>query len=77
MLMSDNRLKVEQIEKALDEQLEAVLSSRRNARGPAHALARFERSKQDFVLRWVGVIAKTNAELRCCTSPVDRLEPRS
>jgi nitric oxide reductase NorD protein len=61
--MSDNRLKVEQIEKTLDEQLEAVLSSRRNARGPAHALATFERGKQDFVLRWVRVIAKTNAEL--------------
>lgn len=61
--MSDNRLTVEQIEEVLDEQLDPVLSSRRNARGPAQALARFERGEQDFVLRWVGVITKTNAEL--------------
>jgi nitric oxide reductase NorD protein len=61
--MSDNRLRVEQIEQALDEQLDAVLSSRRNARGLAQALANFERREQDFVLRWVSVIAKSNAEL--------------
>ncbi len=61
--MSDNRLRVEQIEEALDEQLNAIMSARRNARGPAQALARLKRSEQDFVLRWVGVIAKTNAEL--------------
>ncbi len=61
--MSNSRLKIEQIETALDQQLDAVLSSRRNARGPAQVLAKFERREQDFVLRWVGVIAKTNAEL--------------
>lgn len=61
--MSDDRLGVEQIEDALDEHLDSVLSSRRNAQGPAQALAGFERSEQEFVLRWVGVIAKTNPEL--------------
>jgi nitric oxide reductase NorD protein len=61
--MSDNRLKIEQIEKTLDMHLDTVLSSRHNARAPARALAGFERGEQDFVLCWVGVIAKTNAEL--------------
>jgi nitric oxide reductase NorD protein len=61
--MSDNRLTIEQIEEALDEQLDGVLSSRRKALGLAQALASFERGGQDFVLRWIGVIAKTNAEL--------------
>jgi len=51
------------LEEKLDEYLDPVLSSRRSATGLAVALEEFERGHQEFVLRWVGIIAKTNAEL--------------
>jgi nitric oxide reductase NorD protein len=61
--MSQRPLTAADIEERLDEPLDPVLSSRRTAAGPARALAAFERDEQDFVLRWVGIIAKTNAEM--------------
>ncbi len=51
------------LEEKLDEYLDPVLSSRRTATGLAAALAEFNRNQQEFVLRWIGIIAKTNAEL--------------
>lgn len=52
-----------ELEERLDEILDPVLSSRRTATGLATQLQDFERDQQEFVLRWVGIIAKTNAEL--------------
>ena len=52
-----------EIESALDELLDAVLSSRRTATQSAEALAKLTRAEQDFVLHWVSVIARTNAEM--------------
>ncbi|MFN7085319.1 MAG: nitric oxide reductase activation protein NorD [Burkholderiales bacterium] len=51
------------LEERLDELLDPVLSSRRTAAGLAAALARLERARQDFVLHWVAIIARTNAEM--------------
>jgi nitric oxide reductase NorD protein len=56
-------LSAQTIEEKLDECLDAVLSSRRTATGLANTLAAFEREQQDFVLAWVEIIAKTNAEM--------------
>jgi nitric oxide reductase NorD protein len=61
--MTDSPLSPDALEDRLDEPLDPILSSRRTAAQPARDLARFARRQQDFVLRWVGVIAKTNAEL--------------
>ena len=61
--MSDRPLNAEQIEERLEEHVDAVLSSRRTAAGPAQRLAELDRSRQDFVLKWVGIIAKTHAEM--------------
>ncbi len=61
--MSIERLSSEEIEDRLDEPLDPVLSSRRTATAPAESLALFTRTQQEFALRWVGIIAKTNAEL--------------
>ncbi len=47
----------------MDEYLDAALSSRRTAAGPAAALAAFPAEEQAFVLHWGEVIARTNAEL--------------
>ena len=52
-----------ELEERLDEILDPVLSSRRTATGLAGQLQDFQRAQQDFVMRWVGIIAKTNAEL--------------
>ena len=62
-MMDSTPLTVQEIEGKLDESLDPVLSSRRSVRAPAQALAGFERAQQDFVLRWVDIIAKTNAEM--------------
>jgi nitric oxide reductase NorD protein len=61
--MSDTPLTVSEIEQILDGYLDPVLSSRRTARAPAQVLARFVRHQQEFLLRWVSIVAKTNAEL--------------
>ena len=52
-----------ELEARLDESLDPVLSSRRTAAALARRLAEFERGQQDFVLHWVDIIAKTNAEM--------------
>ncbi len=61
--MSGKSLTAAELEVKLDESLDPVLSSRRTAAPLAKALAEFERAQQDFVLRWVDIIAKTNAEM--------------
>jgi nitric oxide reductase NorD protein len=52
-----------EIEEHLDVYLDAVLSSRRTAAAPARQIAELDRAQQDFVLRWVSVIAHTNGEM--------------
>jgi len=51
------------LERLLHERLEPVLSSRRTVHEPAERLAAMQRQQQDFVIRWAGVIARSNAEL--------------
>lgn len=58
-----SQLTVAQIEDKLEDQLDAVLSSRRTAEPLAQALALLRREQQDFVLHWVSVIVKTNSEM--------------
>ena len=70
--MTDLSLTAAELEEKLDELLESVLSSRRTAAPLARALAEFERTEQDFALRWVDIIAKTNAEMAyqfCARAP--------
>lgn len=54
---------VPELEERLEEHVDAVLSSRRTARQPAERLARRSREEQDFVLRWVGAVARSNSEM--------------
>ena len=61
--MNHTPLQAQEIEEILDEALDPVLSSRRTAAPLAKALAEFDRTRQDFVLRWVNIITKTNAEM--------------
>ena len=56
-------LSADELEERLDEHVDAALSSRRTAAGPARALAAFPRERQELVLRWVDVIARTQAEM--------------
>ena len=52
-----------EIEAALDELLDAVLSSRRTVTHLARAIATLARIEQDFVLHWAAVIARSHAEM--------------
>ncbi|MGR3914281.1 MAG: VWA domain-containing protein [Gammaproteobacteria bacterium] len=52
-----------ELELALDELLDPVLSSRRTAEEPARALAKLPRARQQFALHWTGVIGKSNSEM--------------
>ncbi len=61
--MSNKSLTAAELEVKLDESLDPVLSSRRTAAALAKALADIERAQQDFVLHWVDIIIKTNAEM--------------
>lgn len=61
--MSLSSLTAVELEARLDEALDPVLSSRRTAAPLARALAGIERTHQDFVLKWVDIIIKTNAEM--------------
>ncbi|MHB8551185.1 MAG: nitric oxide reductase activation protein NorD, partial [Acidiferrobacterales bacterium] len=63
MTTSPRPLSAGELEEKLDEFLDPVLSSRRTATGLAVALAEFNLNQQEFVLHWVGIVAKTNAEL--------------
>ncbi|MBF2761542.1 MAG: VWA domain-containing protein [Ectothiorhodospiraceae bacterium AqS1] len=51
------------IEERLEELVEAALSSRRSARGAATSLAALDIGSREFILHWVGIIARTNQEL--------------
>ena len=53
----------DEIEARLAVSLDPVLSPRRTADAPARALTKFSLDQQEFVLRWVDVISKTNPEL--------------
>jgi len=53
----------DQVEDHLAELLEACLSSRRTAAQLVPEIARLARPQQDFVLRWVQVVARSSAEL--------------
>jgi nitric oxide reductase NorD protein len=57
------RLAAADIERALQERLDAVLSSRRTPAEAAGHIAVLARPAQDFVLHWVSVIARTSPEL--------------
>ncbi|HEV8520555.1 MAG TPA: hypothetical protein VGQ54_18405 [Burkholderiales bacterium] len=52
-----------ELEARLDDALDPVLSSRRTAHPLALKLAPLKRELQDFALRWVAVIARTNGEM--------------
>jgi nitric oxide reductase NorD protein len=62
-LIFGQALNAEQIELRLDQHLEAALSSRRTAAAPARSLAQVSAVQQALALRWVAVVATTNAEL--------------
>ncbi len=57
------RLSADALEERLDETLDPVLSSRRTATGLAATIAPLARESQDFILNWVAIIARTNAEM--------------
>ncbi len=52
-----------ELDDKLDALLNPVLSSRRTAGPLAHPLAQLDRTRQDFTLRWVEIIARTNYEM--------------
>ena len=56
-------LTADEIQKRLDEMLDAVLSSGRNTARPAEQLALCSAAQQAFVLHWLDVIIRTNSEL--------------
>ena len=60
--MDHTPLTAPDFEERLDELLWAALSSRRTAAAAARELAQLDRHAQEFVLHWVAVIEKTNAE---------------
>ena len=60
---SGSPLSAEELEERLEEHVDAVLSSRRTAAGPARQLAAFDAEHQGFVLHWVGAMAATHAEM--------------
>ncbi len=61
--MSEKPLTAAEIEARLDEPLDPVLSSHRRMAVAARDLAELARPQQEFVLHWVGVIARTNVEM--------------
>ncbi|MDH3514075.1 MAG: hypothetical protein OEM83_04300 [Gammaproteobacteria bacterium] len=61
--MSEKSYTAAELEARLDEALDPVLSSRRTAAPLAKALAELERAQQEFVLKWVDIIIKTNSEM--------------
>lgn len=56
-------LSASELEARLEQTLDAVLSSRRTASAPARELAVFDEPTQRFALRWMDVVAASNAEL--------------
>ena len=59
----DITLNYQQIESALDQYLDPVLSTRRTSEEPARGLAVLDREQQEFALHWTDVIRKSNAEM--------------
>ena len=57
------RLSEEAILKILNQLLDPVLSSSRTAHRPAAELATCSAKEQQFALRWLDVVARTNSEL--------------
>ena len=53
----------ETIEEKLEEHIDAVLSSRRTAQGPAQRLAGRPRAEQELVLHWVAAAARSSSEM--------------
>ena len=51
------------LEERLEEFLDPILSSRRTAAGIARGIAALTRAQQEFVLRWVEIIARSNSEM--------------
>lgn len=52
-----------ELEERLEEFLDPVLSSRRTAAGIAKTIAEVSREQQDFILRWVEIITRSNSEM--------------
>ena len=63
ILSTYQQLGCQQLEQALEEHLDPVLSSRRTAEEPALGLAPLPRKQQEFALHWTGVIQKSNSEM--------------
>jgi nitric oxide reductase NorD protein len=61
--MPSSPLTTAEIEAKLTESLDPILSPRRTANALARALRGFRRNQQELIMRWVEIIAKTNAEL--------------
>ena len=61
--MASRPLTTAELEEKLNEALDLVLSPRRTVDALARALGAFHRDQQEFILRWVDIITKTNAEL--------------
>lgn len=57
---TDSPLTATEIEEQLDHHLDSVLSSRRTAAEPARRLSEFERGHQEFVIKWVEIVARSN-----------------
>lgn len=52
-----------ELEERLEEFLDPVLSSRRTAAGIAKTISQLSREQQDFILRWVEIITRSNSEM--------------
>ena len=63
MSMDPTPLDIDTLEEQLDEILEAALSSRRTATGPAQALANRSAKQQHALLHWLPILARINPEM--------------
>jgi len=61
--MDHTSFTTDEIKARLDEALESVLSATRSTQSLARSLSGLDRTRQNFALRWVDVIGKTNTEL--------------
>ena len=60
---ADDPFDADELESRLTDLLDAVLSSRRTASQLAVDIEKLSRTQQDFILHWIAVIARTNAEM--------------
>jgi nitric oxide reductase NorD protein len=63
--MGNIPLSAEQIRQRLERHLESVPAPRRYSDQQLQKLAELRRREQEFVLRWVGIISRSNEELAC------------